>query len=621
MGIPSSKFTRLTIATALTVCALEISLVLRSYISPNSSLCFLAVVFVSSWFLGRAAGLLATGLSTVAMLFFFAPTYNSFSIANWTDAARVVTFFFSSILVTFLATAMRQSRTHLEETLSSICDAVIVIGISENVTYLNPVAEGLTGWSLREARKKRLSEILSLQDEKTGDELSLPMQSVLREGKSFQPSTHKMLISRDGHKVVVEESGAPIRDENGRVVGAIFIFRDVTSRREVQDQASQSQKMEAVGRLAGGVAGDFNQLLTVISGFSDILRRELAEGNPLHRYANEIHLAGSRAAGLTRQLLALGRSQSSELKALEPSTLIHGMETMLRRLMGGKVDVLIMQSPGVGQVKGDASQIEQMIVNLAMNSRDAMPDGGKFVIEVSNTEIEDSELEKRPGVAAGKYVMIAVSDTGTGMDAETRGRLFEPFFTTKEKGKATGLGLSIVYGIVQQCKGYINVYSQLGSGTIFEIYLPREASASPTVMPSHRKPARQRGTETILVADDEDGVRKLVHAVLATNGYNVLEARDGREALAIYENNDMQIDMVVTDIVMPNMTGLELGERLKTLNAKLRVLYISGYRDSPVGGTELDRGRIFMPKPFTPDDLLTRVRELLDGPMAASKEA
>jgi two-component system, cell cycle sensor histidine kinase and response regulator CckA len=287
---------------------------------------------------------------------------------------------------------------------------------------------------------------------------------------------------------------------------------------------------------------------------------------------------------------------------------------MLHRLLGENIDLAVVPSNGSGRIRADAAQIELMILNLAMNSRDAMPDGGKFVIELSELEIEDTALEQRPGIPAGSFIMIAVSDTGIGMDAETRTHLFEPFFTTKTEGKATGLGLSIVYGIVQQTHGHINVFSQPGTGTIMEIYLPRDKSSVPSIM-RPIAPRKSKGTETILIADDEDGVRKLVHAVLATNGYNVLEASDGKEALGIFEQHRSQISLVVTDIVMPQMTGLELGERLNALDPQLRILYISGYRDSPIGASGDDRDRSFLHKPFTPDALLSRVRDLLDQPV------
>lgn len=605
------------IVCALTACALVLSLVLKRFIEPNFFLPFTGVAVVSSWFYGRWAGLLATILGTMALdLFFMSPQY-VFGFTSWTGAARLLTFVLSALLVTFLVDALRCSKLELAATLSSIGDAVVVIDCAANVVFLNPIAEAMLGVPLPDARKKPLSQVLHLADEQTGKPSETRIQEILNEGTTFQAATHKILTSKHGHTVSIEESAAPIRTEDGSVSGAILIFRDITTRRQVQDQVTQSQKMDAVGRLAGGVAGDFNNLLTVITGYSEMLRSELSAGNPMRRFAEEILAAAERAAGLTRQLLAFSRGQTGQAKLVDLNPLLANMETMLRRLVGEKIDVVFMPGPGIGKVKVDAAQLEQAIVNLAMNSRDAMPKGGKFAIETMDAEISAEQAAKRPGMEPGSYVMIAVSDTGTGMDAETRAHLFEPFFTTKSRGKGSGLGLSIVYGIVQQSRGTINVYSERGSGTIFEIYLPREKDTG--LLPLPTAPAgKKRGSETILIADDEDAVRRLVHAVLATNGYTVMETKDGREALASFEANRAAIDMVLTDVVMPNMNGLELGDRLYSLSPKTKILYISGYRDSAIGTADQVRERIFLHKPFTPDALLTKVREILDTPAGTS---
>ncbi len=289
---------------------------------------------------------------------------------------------------------------------------------------------------------------------------------------------------------------------------------------------------------------------------------------------------------------------------------IVSMETMLTRLLGQQIELVFLPGPGVHRVKADAGQVEQLVVNLAMNSRDAMPEGGKFVIETALTDLTADTSARPDSLPAGSYILLTVSDTGTGMDAATRSRLFEPFFTTKSQGKSTGLGLSIVYGIVKQSGGDIAVYSQPGSGTIFEIYFPRSRENDTSV---RRAPRGPRGTETILVADDDDGVRKLVHAVLATSGYTVIEAIDGKEALGIFTAQPGRFEMVLTDVVMPNMNGFEFGNRVSQLKPAQKVLYMSGFRDTPLAGVEAERDRLFINKPFTPDALLTRVREVLDG--------
>ncbi len=604
------------VVCGLTACALLASLFLKRIIEPNFFLPFTAVVLVSSWFYGRWAGLLSTVLSTVVVDFCFMNPEYVFGFTSWTDAGRLITFIFSALLVTFLVDELRRSKLELAATLSSIGDAVVVVNRSGNVEFLNPVAEAMLGVSIAEARNQPLASVLTLTDEQTNTPSETPIAEILKDGISFQASTHKLLTSKHGHTISIEESAAPIRTEKGLISGAIFVFRDITSRRQVQDQVTQSQKMDAVARLAGGVAGDFNNLLTVMTGYSEMLRSEMSAGNPLRNFAEEILSAAERAAGLTRQLLAFSRGQNAQAKVTDLNQALANMETMLKRLAGEKIEVIFMPGSGIGKVRVDTAQLEQAIVNLAMNSRDAMPKGGRFTIETVDAEITVDQAATRPGVKPGHYVMIAVSDTGVGMDAETRAHVFEPFFTTKTRGKGSGLGLSIVYGFVQQSHGSVNVYSQPGNGTIFEIYLPKEKD--PGMMPLPSTGARQkRGSETILIADDEDGVRRLVHAVLATNGYTVLETRDGREALSTYEANSSKIDMIVTDIMMPNMNGLELGDRLHSLSPRTKVLYISGYRDAPVGSAP-QRDRMFLHKPFTPDALLTKVREILDAPSSAA---
>ncbi len=597
------------IVCGLIAWAMVTSLILKQIIEPNFFLPFVTVTLVSSWFFGRNAGLLATVLSTAVIDFFFAPPLYSLAISSWTEAARLLTFVLTSLLVTFLVAELRYSKVRLTATLTSIGDAVLVTDGAGRVTFLNPVAEAMIGCPLSEARNQPLAKVLILKDDVSGDAVDTPLKLLLTDGESYQSNTHKMLTSRHGHSISVEESASPIRDQNGKISGAIFVLRDITARRQLQDQLNQSQKMAAVGRLAGGVAGEFNNLLTVITGYSEMLRSEMAATNPLRRFAEEIFSAAERAAGLTRQLLAFSRGQNTHAKIMDLPLLLSGMETMLKRLMGDQISVVVMPSASVGKIKADPARLEQVIVNLAMNSRDAMPKGGRFVIEALDTEIKPGQTGSRPGMEPGNYVLLAVSDTGLGMNAETRGHLFEPFFTTKNRGEGSGLGLSIVYGIVQQAHGHVNVYSEPNSGTIFEIFFPRQKDNAGAALRTTRARG-PRGTETILVADDEDGVRTLIHAVLATNGYTVLETRDGKEALAAYEANTGRIDMVVTDVVMPNMTGIELGDRLAEMNPSLKVLYVSGYRDPPAG---MEREHMFLHKPFTPDALLTRVREVLDA--------
>jgi PAS domain S-box-containing protein len=394
----------------------------------------------------------------------------------------------------------------------------------------------------------------------------------------------------------------------------IVLAYDVTERRSLEEQLRQSQKLEAVGQLAGGVAHDFNNLLTVITGYSDLSLRRLDKDNPLRSNLEEIRKAGERAASLTRQLLAFSRKQVLQPKVLQLNAIVADVDKMLRRLIGEDIDSLTVLEPSLGQVKADPGQIEQVILNLAVNARDAMPKGGKLTIETANVYLDNQYVRRHTAILPGHYVMLAVSDTGCGIDAETQVRMFEPFFTTKEQGKGTGLGLSTVYGIVKQSGGNIWVYSEVGKGTTFKIYLPRidgvtemnEARDTPAELP--------QGRETVLLTEDEEQVRQMIRKILEMNGYHVLEASGGDEALAIYKQHEGQIDLIMTDVVMPQMSGRELAQSLEVLHPGIKVLYMSGYTDDAiVRHGLLDQEIAFLQKPFTPDALMRKVREVLDA--------
>jgi hypothetical protein len=498
----------------------------------------------------------------------------------------------------------------LSTSLTSIGDAVIITDRGGDITFMNSVAEALTGWRLAEAKRKPLPSVLRMIREDTREEIANLVPNALSVGAAVSMAERARMIAKDSTEIAIEHSAAPIRDDDGRVRGVILVFRDVTGRRQLEEQLSHSQKMEAVGRLAGGVAGDFNNLLTVITGYSELLRGEFSVTSPLHRFAEEILYAAERAAALTRQLLAFSRGQAAQPKVLDLNGVLANMEPLLRRLLGESNDLIVLPDPNLGRVNADPAQIEQVVMNLATNSRDAMPNGGKLVLETVNVDLEDAAAGKKVGVPPGSYVMLAVSDTGIGMDTEIRSRLFEPFFTTKEQGKGSGLGLSTVYGIIRQSGGQITVYSQVGCGTIFEIYLPRITEGAAPTEPLALAPPK--GSETVLLVDDEEGVRKLVCAILTSNGYSVIEAGNGQAALAAYEKNGHKVDMVLTDVVMPQMDGFELVERLVEKNPEVKILFMSGYRDNPVGGAENKPRRPFLHKPFTPDVLLAKVREILD---------
>jgi signal transduction histidine kinase len=392
-------------------------------------------------------------------------------------------------------------------------------------------------------------------------------------------------------------------------------------RKKLEEQLRQAQKMEAIGQLTGGIAHDFNNMLTVILGYSELMLQRLKAEDHLRSDVEQVKEAGVRASLLTRQLLAFSRKQVLQPKVLDVNAVLTNMDRMLQRLIGEDVDLVTMPAPGLGRVHADPGQIEQVIVNLAVNARDAMPNGGKLTIETANVELDDAYARKHISVKPGSYVMLAVSDTGCGMDAATQARIFEPFFTTKEVGKGTGLGLSTVYGIVKQSEGYVWVYSEVGRGTTFKVYLPRVEAMAEAVEPSREAAKAIRGSETVLLVEDEKSVRALARSILRAHGYTVLEAGQGKEALLLSGQHEGPIHLMITDVVMPELSGRDLAERLKPSRPNMKVLFMSGYADKAiVHHGELKPDTAFLQKPFTPDALALKVREVLDAPAAGRKE-
>ncbi len=516
-----------------------------------------------------------------------------------------------------LEESLRRSREELAATLECMGEAVITTDLEGRVTLMNPAAERLSGWPRAEALGRPLDSLVSFLSQRSLKPVDHPVARVLREGLKIGLANGTVLVARDGRRVPIASSGAPIRDLSGALSGVVMAIRDMSEEYELTSQLQAAQKMEAVGLLAGGIAHDFNNLITVISGFASMGLEGLAPGDPLEAELKEIQQAGDKAAQLTRQLLAFGRRQVLVPASVGLNGVVEGMGRMLKRLLGENIDLVTRLQPGLGSVLFDPGQIEQIIMNLAVNARDAMPRGGKLTIETADVELDEAYAGLHAEAKAGPHVMLAISDTGQGMDEATRARIFEPFFTTKQMGRGTGLGLSTVWGIVRQSGGNIWVYSEPGRGTSFKVYIPREpAGAAGETSPA---PAAEAGTgaarglgETILLVEDEEGVRKLLHQALEKAGYRVLRAGDAEEALALFEKAAASVDLLLTDVVLPGLSGRALADRALAIKPGLKVAYMSGYTDNAiVHQGVLEEGTHFVQKPFSPAVLLRRIREFL----------
>jgi two-component system, cell cycle sensor histidine kinase and response regulator CckA len=487
-------------------------------------------------------------------------------------------------------------------------EAIIITDPHGAIEYVNPAFERISGWTRQEAlgRNPRI-----LKSGTQDDAFYRQMWEVLARGEAW---TGRLVNRRkDGGLFEEEASISPVRDAAGQIVNYVAVKRDITHERRLEEQLLQGQRMEAVGRLAGGVAHDFNNLLAVITGFGELVHKKLADDDPLKGKVAQILKAADRAAGLTRQLLAFGRKQVLQPKILDLNDVVSAVDKMLRFGFGEGIEIATLLPPHLGNVKADPGQIEQVLMNLAVNARDAMPEGGRITIETRNVDLraedEVADVPARPG----PYVLLAVTDTGVGMEAATQARIFEPFFSTKEVGKGTGLGLSTVYGIVKQSGGDVFVESAVGVGTTFKIYLPRVDGPAPVAIEARKRPLR-RGAETVLLVEDEPLLREMLSETIESNGYSVLVARDGAEALQIAGEHAGPIPIMVTDVVMPGMTGPKLVDLFAQTRPEMKVLYISGYSDESVCRNGLmGPGRAFLSKPFGPDVLLRRVRESLDA--------
>jgi PAS domain S-box-containing protein len=716
---------------------------------------YFLVVILTAWYGGFGAAVLGTLLSAAAGTYFFVSpaTTSPFLLSTRADRITVFGFIVISVAAAFLLNlqrktlrrlereaasrktaeeAEREQRQWFETTLASIGDAVIATDAELRVIFMNRIAAGLTGWEPGEAKGIPLRQVFPVVNEQTGEEIDNPIDKVIREGVTVELANHTVLIAKDGRRIPLEDSGAPIQ-RGGSPLGAVLVFRDVTERRKAQqelarserryrhlfesnpqpmwvfdreslaflavnqatvvqygysreellqmtlkdirpaedipalledvrkpvvelhrdgpwrhrkrdgaiilveitahpmqyegrnaclvlanditerkkleDQVQQSQRLESIGRLAGGVAHDFNNLLTVINGYAAQILAELPKGSVVAERVGEISGAGQRAAALTQQLLAFSRRQVVQPRVLNLNHVINDMEQMLRRLIGEDVELIVVRSKDLRNIRADAGQMQQVVMNLAINARDAMPRGGTLILETRDEVLGEEYRSSHPEVRPGRYVVLNVTDNGTGMAPEVQKRIFEPFFTTKPPGSGTGLGLATVHGMVRQSEGWIWVYSEPGAGTTFKIYLPAtdETVAAAPAAAQHDL----RGTETILLVEDQNDVRQLAVTILERYGYRVLSAATGEEALALAHDFRGTIHLLLTDVVMPGMNGNDLAKQLLP-QRMLHVLFMSGYAETAIEHRRiLQAGQDYIQKPFTPESLAKKVQTAL----------
>jgi PAS domain S-box-containing protein len=492
--------------------------------------------------------------------------------------------------------ALQQSEEKYRQMVETAAEGVWIVDNLVRTIFVNSKMAAMLGLKPEDMQGKPVSDFMPAEDVTA----QLPP---FEHGNPEGSATDLRLRRSDGTEIWAILSSSPMIDASGRRSGTLAMLTEVTERKRLEDQFRQAQKLEAMGRLAGGVAHDFNNILTVISGYSQLLLRRMETGSPLRAQVEKIGVAADQAANLTRQLLSFSRRRAVQSQVLDLNAAVSNFEKLCRPIIGDAIELVTKLDSNVGRIRADAGQLDQVLMNLIVNARDAMPQGGRVSIETANVEPSGS-----PSHPAGEYVLLAVSDTGCGMDANTKTRLFEPFFTTKDEGKGTGLGLSTVHGIVTQHGGWIDVISEPGQGTCFSLYLPRIRDEVQAILLPQPTAEWPRGSETVLVVDDRAAVRELVRETLEPCGYKILEAADGQEGVEIFERNAKQIDLVITDLVMPRLDGAEFGRLVKQQRPETKILYMSGYSDESV---VIDTPSALLQKPFTPEALAQRVREAL----------
>jgi two-component system cell cycle sensor histidine kinase/response regulator CckA len=588
---------------------------------------FILAIGGIAWFGGFGPGLISVGVS-VLLLNYFSNGGPHFSWPATVDQLEDIgTVVLVGVTITLLMDSLQRALKRARSMLSSFAasearyrdlienahDIIYTQDLKGNYTSVNEAAERVMGYSREESLSMNLIDVVAPEDREKAQEMFAQKLS------GTDASAYELeVISKDGRRVAVEIR-TRLNLEDGVAVSIQGIARDISERKRLEAQFRQSQKMEGIGQLAGGIAHDFNNLLTVISGHSQLTMAKLHSDDPLYRHQTAIEKAAERAAGLTRQLLAFSRKQLLKPVVLNVNAVVTDVESMLRRLIGEHIDLCAVLGSDLCNVLADRTQVEQLLINLAVNSRDAMPNGGQLLIETEEVDLDSAFVKQHPGMKPGRYILLKVRDEGIGMDQSTVARVFEPFFTTKELGKGTGLGLSTVYGIVKQSDGYVAVKSALGQGSTFSVYLPCVDEDAPTITVDTVS-ASLRGTETILLVEDEESVRRLAGEILRNLGYQILEAAHGRAALSVAAGVGDTVDLIVTDVVMPGMSGPETVAGLDEHCPHAKVLFMSGYIDDEVSRRGVLHEEVnFIQKPFTPDSLARKIRGILDeSPVAMS---